>query len=114
MFVAQFVPVILLLMWQHHDDVQGFAVFAKPFDGAHQNGLAAHTHKLLGYLTAHSQAFAACYYDDIIHIRLLFPHQMCILHFALQCLHLFVADEERQYLVGIRECCCGPFAGRAA
>ena len=67
MFLAELVPVFLLVLGQHKDDVDVGVVFVEALYGAHQDGLAGYRQKLLGCLCAHAQSFASGYNDYVIH-----------------------------------------------
>ena len=66
-FLAKFLPIVLLCLGQDEDNLQGRRVLAKPFKGSHQYRFSTNRQKLFGNIAPHSQAFTPCYYDDIIH-----------------------------------------------
>ena len=112
MFVAQFVASNPCCSRGSTDDVHiGLLLYSRnPFDGAASEWVCRPIKTAWVSHAAHSQAFAACCYDDIIHIRLPSPSDVHTAFCFLQCLHLFVADEEMTMFCGHKgECCFLPF-----
>ena len=66
-FFAELLPISLLRLGQHKDNLQVLGILAEPFQCPHQYGLPAYWQELLRNVATHSQTLAACHNNDIIH-----------------------------------------------
>ena len=67
--LTEIIPIFLLRLRQHEDNLQVLRVLAEPLKCAHQDRLPAYRQELLRNVTSHAQAFTACYYDYVITIH---------------------------------------------
>ena len=66
--LAEFLPIVLLCLGQHKDNLQGRGVFTKALNSTHQYWPPTYGQELLRNIASHPQAFTACYDDDIFFI----------------------------------------------
>ena len=64
--LAEFLPIVLLCLGQHEDNLQGRGVLAETLDGTHQNRSPTYGQELLRNIASHPQAFTACNYNYIV------------------------------------------------
>ena len=66
-FLAEFLPIRLLCLWQHQDNLQVGSVLTEPLQRPHQYRLSAYRQKLLRNVTSHPQPLASGDDDDVVH-----------------------------------------------
>ena len=70
MLLAKLLPVVLLSLGEHQDDIHFGQCLAKAQNGAHQYRHSCYGQELLGNVAPHSQTLATGYDNNIIHVVL--------------------------------------------